>query len=793
MELHVRFPRKLFWCPKLSAHLNRLRCAVAAACVILCGGLQAWASTADTTTTLAVTSGGNMVTMVASGSVITLTATVKAGSTAVTPGQVNFCDATAAHCTDIHLLGAAQLTSSGTAALKLIPGAGSHTYKAVFAGTTSYAVSDSDSFALVVVATGTSPTRTNLAFSGAAGNNSLTATVTGNGGVPPTGSVSFLDTSNSNYVLGTAVLTPGLAGLNFANSSNPAASNPTFVAIGDFNSDGIPDLALTVNLGYTLTVLLGNGDGSFTAAPSPAANFKPAFIAVGDFNGDSIPDLAVANDRLPSVTVLLGNGDGTFREGQTLETGSFCLSVAVGDFNGDGNADLAVTNFSRPAELESSDVDTVSILLGNGDGTFTAAAGNPATGSIPISSAAADFNGDGKLDLAVANYASNTVTLFLGNGDGTLTAATSPATASEPNSIAVADLNGDGKADLVTADSGSDTLTILMGNGDGTFTAAASPATGSKPSFVAVGDFNGDGKPDLAVTNARNNTVAVLLGNGDGTFAAAATAATGTNPFSVAVGDFNGDGKADLSVANLTSNSVTVLLTETEAATATVSNISPVDSGTHLVDASYGGDSNYSSSVSGTIPLTVAAPATVPSFALSNTAVSIASAGASGTSTITITPAGGFTGTVALTCAVTGLPAGAVNAPTCSATSPAAISGTTAVTATLTINTTAVSTASPYTLAVDKQLKAIYTVERSVALSALLFFGLPARWRQWKSLVPLVVFAGITGAVTGCGGGMNNRLTSQVSPGTTIGIYTVTVTGTSGTTTATTAVSVTVN
>jgi FG-GAP-like repeat len=799
MTLCMRFQGTLLVCRKGSAFLGPLRSVIAAACLVLCGGLhQAWASSPTTATTLAVTSSGNLITTVASGSVITLTATVKAGSNAVMPGQVNFCDATAAHCTDIHLLGTAQLTSSGTAVLKLIPGIGSQSYKAVFVGTTSYVASSSDSLPLVVTGTGISPTIMNLALSGAAGNYSLTATVTGNGGASPTGSVSFLDTSNSNDVLGTAMLTPAAPGLNFANSSNPAASNPTFVVTGDFNSDGIPDLALTMNFGYALTVLLGNGDGSFTAAASPAANFKPDFIAVGDFNSDGIPDLAVANDRVPSVTVLLGNGDGTFREGQALETGAFCLSVAVGDFNGDGNLDLAVTNFSRPEELVSSDVDTVSILLGNGDGTFTAGAGNPATGSIPVSSAVADFNGDGKLDLAVANYGSNTATILLGNGDGTLMAAGSPATGSEPTSIAVGDFNGDGKADLVTADLGSNTVTILLGNGDGTFAAGATPAVGSKPSFVSVGDFDGDGKPDLAVTNSGSNTVTVLLGNGDGTFTEAASLATGTNPLSVAVGYFNKDGKADLAVANLTSDSVTVLLTETESATATVNNISPVGSGTHLVDASYSGDSSYDSSISATIPLTAAAPATIPSFALSNTPVSIASPGASGTSMITITPAGGFTGTVVLTCVVSGPPAGAVNAPACSTSAPAVISGTAAVTATLTINTTAASTAIPYTAALEKRLKRIFTVRGSVAMSALLLFGvpvfgLPAPRRRWRTLLPLVVFAAIAAASIGCGGGKNNTLTRQTSPGTTIGMYTVTVTGTSGTTEATTAVSVLVN
>ena len=791
-SIHV-FPTDAGCGPGVLVVLSPILCALAAACLIVCGGLQrTWASTATTATTLAVTPSGNAAT-VASGTMITVTATVKAGTAAVTPGQVNFCDATAARCTDIHLLGTAQLTSSGTAVLKLIPGAGSHSYKAVFVGTTSYAASSSSTATLAVVGTGIYPTITNIASSGAVGNYSLAATVMGNGNASPTGTVSFMDTTNSNYVLGTAALMPDAAGLSFANSSNPGASNPLTVVTGDFNGDGIPDLALTVNFGNSLTVLLGNGDGTFAASASPTTGYKPDFLAVGDFNGDGNPDLAVANDRVPSVTVLLGNGDGTFRESQALETGSFCLSVAVGDFNGDGQLDLAVTDFSRPAELVSNDVDTISILLGNGDGTFAAAGVNPATGSIPVSIATGDFNGDGKLDLAVANYGSDAVTILLGQGDGSFTAAASPATGSEPTSLAVGDFNGDGKADLAVTDEGSNTVTILLGNGDGTFAAGASPGTGSKPSFVTVADFDGDGKPDLAVTNSGSNTAVVLLGNGDGTFTKTATASTGAHPLSVAAGDFNGDGKPDLAAANLDSNSVTVLLTETEAATATatVDNISPMGTGTHLVDANYPGDSRYSSSISAALPL-LAATAALPSFALSNTPVSIASPGASGTSTITVTPSGGFTGTVALTCAVAVGPPGALNPPTCSATSPAAVSGPAPVTATLTINSTAPSSAVPYTVALDR-LTRILTVGDSVAMPALFFFCLQKDRRRWKMLLPLIVFGVIAGDAVGCGSGTNKTVTLPANPGTTIGMYTVTVTGASGATMATTAVSVMVN
>jgi len=588
----------------------------------LCGSAQqAWAALA-TTTSLAMTSGGSPATMVTSGTVVTLTATVTAGSTPVTPGRVNFCDAAAAYCTDIHLLGTAQLTSAGTAALKFVPGIGSHSYKAVFVGTDSDAASSSSASALTV--TGKYPTATTIAQSGSTGNYTLTATVAGyvneTGLTSPTGTVSFLDTSNGNSVLGTAALGTGASALGWLNSQTPpTGGDPSFVVVGDFNGDGIPDLAVANAAAtfffyqYALTILLGNGDGTFTAtATSPLTEAYPSSIAVADFNGDGIPDLAVTNYIADTLTILLGNGDGTFTATTaTPATGSGPDSVAVGDFNGDGIPDLAVTNDYS---------NTVTILLGNGDGTFTATAVSPATGNVPVSIAVGDFNGDGKADLAVANYKDGTLTILLGNGDGTFTAtAVSPATGTEPFSVAVGDFNGDGKADLAVANKNggnAGTLTILLGNGDGSFTpTAVSPATGNGPESVAVGDFNGDGIPDLAVANNNGGsagTLTILLGNGDGTFTPTAVSpATGKGPDFVAVGDFHGGGVSDLAVANSKDNTATVLLTENQTATATASGIAPVGAGTHLVEASYPGDSNYSSSVSGTTALTVPAAAPV--------------------------------------------------------------------------------------------------------------------------------------------------------------------------------------
>ena len=232
------------------------------------GLLPAWAAPAPAITMLSVTSGGKAVTTVAQGSVVTLAATVMAGSTPVTPGQVNFCDATAKFCTDIHLLGTAQLTANGTATLKFRPGVGSHRYKAVLAEPVGLGPSASTASSLTVTAsqgTGQLATTTYLEASGVPNIFSLTATVPGDGNTLPTGKVSFVDASKGSAELGTAPLTSE-TGAGFAGSSLfPVASQNSgnTVLTADFNRDGIPDLVI---LGSAISLLLGNGDGTFTAA-----------------------------------------------------------------------------------------------------------------------------------------------------------------------------------------------------------------------------------------------------------------------------------------------------------------------------------------------------------------------------------------------------------------------------------------------------------------------------------------------------------------------------------------------
>ncbi|WP_286825470.1 Calx-beta domain-containing protein [Microcystis sp. LSC13-02] len=220
-------------------------------------------------------------------------------------------------------------------------------------------------------------------------------------------------------------------------------------------------------------------------------------------------------------------------------------SVTVGDFNGDGKSDLAVANFGIGSN--------VSVLLGTGTGSFGTAT-NFSVGNSPISVTVGDFNGDGKSDLAVANYSSNNVSVRLGTGTGSFGTATNFSVGSGPFSVTVGDFNGDGKSDLAVANRNSNNVSVLLGTGTGSFGPATNFTVGSGPFSVTVGDFNGDGKSDLAVANNSSNNVSVLLGTGTGSFGPATNFSVGNSPCSVTVGDFNGDGKSDLAVANNSSN-----------------------------------------------------------------------------------------------------------------------------------------------------------------------------------------------------------------------------------------------
>jgi hypothetical protein len=352
------------------------------------------------------------------------------------------------------------------------------------------------------------------------------------------------------------------AALTFAVATG---ASPSSVAAGDFEGNGHLDLALateTFTMAGTfssVSVLLGNGAATFHVGQSYFAPFGHRAVAVGDFNGDGNLDLAVASEagnEPGTLSILLGNGDGTFQDALIYTAGDSPSSVAVGDFNGDGYLDLAVVNNALAGGTPS-----VMIFLGNGDGTLQEARSYTADGFYPQAVAAGDFDGDGRLDIVVANGAYNQpgpgkMSVLLGNGDGTFRAAESYAVEPGPQSVAVGDFDGDGRLDVAVAGfnpmTSEGTVAILRGHGDGTFQAAQNYAAGSGASSVVAADFNRDGYPDLAVATF-NGTVSIFLGNGDTTFTPAQSYAAG-NPAGlgsswVAVGDFNGDGYPDLAVA----------------------------------------------------------------------------------------------------------------------------------------------------------------------------------------------------------------------------------------------------
>ena len=324
------------------------------------------------------------------------------------------------------------------------------------------------------------------------------------------------------------------------------------IALGDFDGDGNPDiLAISPDNG-TVSVLKGNGDGTFSLLSTTSTGNNPATATIADFNSDGKLDTAVANQTDNTIAIVLGNGDGTFAGNAPftlLQTGNGPVAVVSGDWNADAKQDLAVTNSAD---------GTVSIFLGNGDGTF-AAQGPVAVGQNPVAIAVADFNHDGKPDLAVANRSDGTVTILLGNGDGTFSNSQMILSAPDPVALTVADWNGDGWLDIAVLNQTANSISLFNGNGDGTFVANGTYTTGSSPQALLALDLNSDGKVDLAFANSADNTVSVALGNGDGTFQSSINANTDAGPCSMISADFDRDGQPDIASANCQAGNISVL------------------------------------------------------------------------------------------------------------------------------------------------------------------------------------------------------------------------------------------
>jgi hypothetical protein len=326
-------------------------------------------------------------------------------------------------------------------------------------------------------------------------------------------------------------------------------TEPTSLGGGDFNGDGKVDL-ITANVSSgTVTVLLSKGDGSFTRVDSSSGIFAPNFSAlvVGDFNRDGKLDVVVSSINTQLV-LLLGKGDGSLQAPAVIPSSQpdSIDSLLAADFNGDGRIDL----------VEEVLGGQMIVLLGNGDGTCQppvfSSEGEGATGL-----ASADINRDGALDLLVADPSLSTIDVLLGDGNGAfgnMKDISMAQTRYSPDAAVAADFNGDGKLDLAVAEVNfpNGQISVQLGKGNGTFgQSIVSPLIsdgGNNGDLLLTGDFNGDGKPDLLLMDDYSIGFQVLLGNGDGSFQAAVDTSLSYTALSLAIGEFNGDGKADVVV-----------------------------------------------------------------------------------------------------------------------------------------------------------------------------------------------------------------------------------------------------
>jgi hypothetical protein len=398
--------------------------------------------------------------------------------------------------------------------------------------------------------TGGSSTSSSSTGSGGAGGSSTTSSSgTGSSSTTTSGSGSSSTSGSSSGNGGTG----GDASSTSSSGSGGSASSTSSSGSGGTGGGGAGG-----GLGTCVTSMGGAGTLDFPGVPSPSVAPYPTNVILADLNGDGQPDRVSTLVALGVAVVQLNLGNGTFAPAVQYPAGSITFSVTAADLNGDGNLDLALPNNDW-----SFGAGNVSVLINLGNGTFGApiryaVSLNPH--SDPFSVAAPDVNGDGKLDLAVANCGLGTVSVRLNLGNGNFGTVSSYAVGSNPYFIVEADVNGDGKPDLAVANSTSNSVSVLLNQGNGTFAAAVNYTAGMGPHAVAAADLNGDGKPDLAVANLDSASVSVLLNLGNGTYAAAVDYAVGLSPDAVAAMDSNGDGMLDLALSSYSTNQVTVLL-----------------------------------------------------------------------------------------------------------------------------------------------------------------------------------------------------------------------------------------
>ncbi len=597
------------------------------------------------------------------GQTVTLTATATATGFTAPGGTVTFYDGTRV-LGRAQIVGnnpAAGFTP-GTATLKVRLGPGSHSVMATYGGVVGASTPTSSSCITVTVTGQTGSATTLFAQPDATNpaNYDITAKVLAYGFTAPTQTVNFNETSVVAN-LGTVTLNPATAlatlGTPVVNVNGPGTSFGMVIA--DLNGDGIPDIA-TSDAEFaqsTSTVYIGKGDGTFNKPVSYPTGYFPDGVVVADFNNDGVPDIAVTNQGETgtngNVSILLGNGDGTFQPQIIYQTNQYTSFGVAGDFNHDGVMDLAILDIY---------LGNVLIAFGNGDGTFTAGGmypGIPSGNFYPYDLKIGDLNNDGNLDVVVVDNWGGNLGVLLGNPDGTFQPVQFYPVGFSPWNVAIGDMNNDGKPDLVVSNFGAATIGVLLGNGDGTFqTMTTYPTGGFSNPTVYLADMNGDGKLDVVAPMFSNSAVPailqVFLGNGDGTLQAPANYKLPENIGQAAVvGDLNGDGTPDVVVAqsDFTHDTgyVVTYLNGTQV-TAALNNI-PVDGADvpQQLVATYSGDTRYTGSTSAPIAVNGSGTMATPQIAWLPSTTNLSTGMAIGTSVLNATTMGGIAGTFTYT------------------------------------------------------------------------------------------------------------------------------------------------